>query len=91
MPRASTWDLKGKSIRLRLAAVGRAQFRKLLPNGWIKSQVLDQDERGLWILAGKKQTGESKMAIPAMLIKWDYIATIAFDYQYVPIEKKEIR
>ena len=84
MPAASSLDLTGQSVRLTFAAAGRAELRKVFPRGRFECQVLAQDDRGLWILVGEKQTGESKMAIPAMLIRWDYIATIAFDYQHVP-------
>ena len=81
---ASSLDLTGRSVRLTFAAAGRAELAEEFPSGRFEGEVLAQDDRGLWILVGEKQIGESAMMIPTMLAKWDYIATIAFDYQHAP-------
>jgi hypothetical protein len=76
--------LKGHTVRLWFSSLGRAELKEIFDESRVDGQVIAQDERGLWVLVGEKQIGESQSAIPTMLIKWDYLSAVEFDYQHPP-------
>lgn len=82
--------LAGHSVRLWLSSLGRAELKEIFEECRIAGQVIRQDERGLWILVGERQIGETQSAIPTMLIKWDYLAAVEFDYQHPPGSQFEL-
>lgn len=81
--------LSGRTVRFHLSAEGRKALRGLVPaGGSFQAFVATTSEMGplIWASWGKakKQIGE---VVPVVLIRWDYIASLSFDYEY-PVEMK---
>jgi len=74
-------NLKGRNVSLWFSEEGRAALREVFAEEKRLDDVhvIDQDDRGLWILVGSRQTGDMESVIPAMLMKWSFVSTIKTD------------
>jgi hypothetical protein len=43
--------------------------------------VLGIDTMGAWILVRAKKGEQADQTVPVMLLKWDYVATVAFEFK----------
>ena len=76
-------DLTGRTVRFHLSAEGRKALRGLVPvQGSFQAFVLTTGELGplVYRSAGRRKKGVEQ-EVPAMLIRWDYIATMTFDFE----------
>jgi len=77
-------DLSSRTVRFHLSAEGRKALRGLVPvQGSFQAFVLATGELGplVYRSAGRARKQPEKV-IPAMLIRWDYIATMTFDVEF---------
>ena len=76
-------DLSGVVVRFYLSGQGRRALKGLVPaRGSFQAPVLATSELGPFVwrsAAGDKR--DTKELGPVMLLRWDYIATISFDYR----------
>lgn len=62
--------LAGSKVFFRLTAEGRKALKGLVPaNGAFPADVLDEDERGVWVKIGRE-----KQTVRAMLIRWTHFS-----------------
>ena len=52
-----------------------------MPEEPVPLHVVEEDEHGVWVFVGDRQTGESDSLIPVMLLKWQHIATVSLDWK----------
>ena len=70
--------LAGKSVAFRVTDEGdRALGNVFSGKTSFAAYVLAQDEVGVWITFGARP---GEQAVPLILLKWQYIATVAFDF-----------
>ncbi len=75
-------DLSSKPVLFHLSSEGRKALKGLVPpKGSFPALVLGLDEVGAWILVGGKNNVGANEKVPVMLLKWDYIATAAFEFR----------
>lgn len=76
-------DLTDRTVRFYLSAEGRKALRGLVPaQGSFQAFVRATGELGplIYRSAGRPNK-EVEQVVPVMLIRWDYIATLTFDYE----------
>jgi len=85
-------DLVGQRILVRLLPSGIRALKGLVPaKGAFQTLALSSDALGVWVLvpAGPQATASQSLGgAPVMLIKWEYLAAIAFDYSPEPYAAK---
>lgn len=76
-------DLSSRTVRFYLSAEGKRALRGLVPTrGSFQALVLSMGDLGplVWFSAGKPNQSVGH-GVPLMLVRWDYIATLTFDYE----------
>ncbi len=76
-------DLSDRVVRFYLSLEGRTALRGIVPvRGSFQALVLETSDLGPLVSrsAGRPKK-EVEQVVPAMLLRWDYIATMTFDYQ----------
>lgn len=79
-------DLTSKVVRFHLSAEGRRALKGLVPaRGPFEALVLSVGDLGplVWTSVGVLEK-QAEQVVPAMLLRWDYIATMIFDHQTEP-------
>jgi hypothetical protein len=75
-------ELAGRTVRFHVSPEGRKALRGLVPaTGSFQAHVVEQGELGLLV---NMQVGKAKALdqnVPVMLLRWDYIATMSFEYR----------
>ncbi len=63
-----------------LSAEGQQSLVGLVPEGpSFEALVLEADETGAWIVMGRGVGRKDAPTVPVTLLKWDYIASVAFE------------
>jgi len=76
-------DLSGRTVRFYLSPEGRRALRGLLPaRGSFQALVLSTEEMGplVW-LSAKRPAKAGEFGVPLTLVRWDYIASLTFDWE----------
>jgi hypothetical protein len=75
-------DISGKPVLFHLSPQGRRALGTLVPRkGAFRALVLAIDNTGASVLfpgVGGENSGDR---VPVMLLKWDYISTVVFDFK----------
>lgn len=75
-------DISGKPVLFHLSAQGHQALKGLIPRrASFQALVLGVDTIGAWILIGAKKREQVDQTVPVMLLKWDYVATVAFEFK----------
>jgi len=76
-------DTSSRVVRFYLSAEGRKSLRGLVPaRGSFQAVVIATDQLGALVYRAAGRSGAlSSEKIPVMLLRWDYIASMTFDYQ----------
>jgi hypothetical protein len=76
-------DVNSRVVRFYLSARGRTALRGLVPaRGSFQAQVVDTVGLGPLVYVSAARHGHaSEDRIPVMLLRWDYIASMTFDYE----------
>ena len=76
-------DVNSRVVRFYLSAKGRTALRGLIPaRGSFQAQVVDTVDLGPLVYVPAVRHGHASEApIPVMLLRWDYIASMTFDYE----------
>ena len=75
-------DISTKVVLFRLSHAGRQALRGLVPGkGSFQALVVEMDSVGAWIMMSGKEAGKVSHRVPLMLLKWEYIATAAFEVE----------
>ena len=70
--------LVGRSVLFRVSLEGERSLGGLFSGrGSFPAYVLGQDDVGVWITVETPSPGQ---AIPVVLLKWEYLATVTFDF-----------
>lgn len=82
-------DISGKPLLFHLTASGQNAIGRMLPErGSFQGLVLGTDEIGAWVLfpgTGPIPPGEP---VPMMLVKWEYVSTVVFEFKPEPPASK---
>ncbi len=75
-------DASGRVVEFYLTAEGRKVLRGIVPSrGPFQALVIATDELGPVVLSRARGPREETVeAIPAMLMRWDYIVSMTFPY-----------
>lgn len=78
-------DISRKPVLFHLTSTGQNAIGHLLPGkASFQALVLGTDATGAWILfPGGKDIGAGE-PVPVMLVKWEYISTIVFEFMPEP-------
>ncbi len=68
-------------VRFHLSPEGQRALKGLVPAGSFQATVVDEDSLGVMIWRPLKRSRPVPERIPVMLLKWEYIATMVFDYR----------
>ena len=75
-------DISGKPVLFHLSAQGRRALGTLVPRkGAFRALVLTIDNAGAWVLFPGIGEGNTGDRVPVMLLKWEYISTVVFDFK----------
>lgn len=78
-------------VRFHLSPEGQRALRGLVPAGSLQATIVGQDSLGVTIWRPLKRSKLAPERIPVMLLKWEYIATMAFDYRpQLPVSRMPI-
>ena len=78
-------DISDKPVLFHLSPEGRRALSRLVSKkASFPALVLGIDGIGAWILMADKRPAQSGEAVPVMLLKWDYVATVAFEFKPEP-------
>jgi hypothetical protein len=78
-------DMSGQIVRFYLSAEGRRALKGVMPSrNSFEAWVLDTDELGPVVWTDFERHKRIPGRLRVMLLKWDYIASMAFDYQFEP-------
>ena len=74
--------LDGQLVQLQLLPVGRRALSGLVPaNGRFAALIVEEGTLGPLVWRPKKGAKRPAWPLPVMLVRWDYIATVTFDYE----------
>ncbi len=69
-------------VLFRLSPEGMRALRGLVPPiGSFQAYVVEQEELGLLVDTRVRKAKSPDQNIPVMLLRWDYIATMSFEYR----------
>ena len=75
-------DISGKPVLFHVSAQGKRALGALVPKkGSFRALVLAIDGVGAWILFPGTGANDPGDRVPVMLLKWEYISTVAFDFR----------
>ncbi len=75
-------DISSKPVLFRLSSEGRQALKGLVPGkGSFQALVLETDRVGAWVVMHSKVQRQLNQSFPVMLLKWDYVATAAFEFE----------
>ena len=75
-------DLTSKPVLFHLTVEGRRALGILVPRkGSFRALVVAMDSVGAWILFPGMGTSTAGRGTPVMLLKWEYISTVVFDFK----------
>jgi len=75
-------DISGQWVRFHLSHEGRQALKGLVPaKGSFQALVVETENLGPLVWNPAKRSKRADRRVPVMLLKWDYIASLAFDYQ----------
>jgi hypothetical protein len=75
-------DVSGQLVRFHLSAECRRALRGLLPaKRSFTGYVLDTNDLGLLVSPALEGPAHSAVESAVLLLKWDYVVTITFDYR----------
>ena len=75
-------NLLDRTLRFHLSTEGRKALRGLVPaTGSFQARVVSQEELGLLVNRRSTKVKRLSESVPVMLLRWDNIATMTFDYQ----------
>jgi hypothetical protein len=72
-------ELKDKVVHFHLSQVGTDALAALIGQRSFEAFVLDTDTVGAWVMWGASTGGPREPAVPVLLVKWDYIASVGLD------------
>jgi hypothetical protein len=75
-------DLSSKPVSFHLSPQGRRALGALVPKrGSFRALVMSMDATGAWVLFPGTSGGGAGERIPVMLLKWEYVSTVVFDFK----------
>lgn len=75
-------ELAGRTVRFHLSPEGKRALKGLVPaSGSFQALVVATEDLGLLIRKSVERATRDAASVPVMLLRWDYIATMTFDYQ----------
>jgi hypothetical protein len=75
-------DISGKPVLFHLSAQGRRALGVLVPKkGTFRALVVAIDNIGAWVLFPGTSGGDPGEPVPVMLLKWEYVSTVVFDFK----------
>ncbi len=73
-------DITDQVAVFHLSAQGRRTLKGLVPTGAsFEAFVLDMDDRGAWLMIGRKPSEGRGATVPVTLLKWEYVSAVAIE------------